>query len=73
MGGGIGAVPGAVVGRAVGKWLSNKRAEEYERDVAHGGVLLIVHAEEVAPTAEAESLLYTLGADHVENGEVPAP
>jgi hypothetical protein len=73
MGGGIGAVPGAIVGRVVGKWLSNKRAEDHERDVAQGGVLLIVHAEAIVPAAEAESLFYKLGADNVENGEVPVP
>jgi hypothetical protein len=57
----------------VGKWLSNKRAEDHERDVAQGGVLLIVHAEAIVPAAEAESLFYKLGADNVENGEVPVP
>jgi outer membrane lipoprotein SlyB len=71
--GGVGAVPGAILGGAVGKWLSQKRAEEYARDVAEGGVLLIVHAEELIPASEAEALLYKLGADHVENGEVPVP
>ncbi len=69
MGGGVGAVPGAFIGRAVGKWVSDKRSKEYQRDVANGGVLLIIRAEEVVPAAEAESMLYTLGADHVENGE----
>jgi hypothetical protein len=71
MGGGIGALPGAALGRVMGDWLSDKRAEEYARDVANGGALLIVRAEELVPAAEAESLLYELGADHVENGERP--
>lgn len=71
MGGGIGAIPGALVGGAVGKWLGNKRAEEYSHDVAQGGVVLIVRVEELVPGAEAESLFYKLGADHVENGETP--
>jgi hypothetical protein len=70
-GGGIGAVPGAILGRVVGNWLTEKRSEEYEQDVANGGAVVIVHAEELAPAAKAESMLYQLGADHVENGERP--
>jgi hypothetical protein len=68
--GGVGAVPGAWLGRLVGGWLASHRAEQYERDVANGGVLLIVQAEELAPAARAEQMLYQLGAEHVENGEV---
>ena len=71
VGGGIGAVPGALLGGVLGDWLASQRAEEYERDVVAGGVMLVIRAPELAPAAQAESMLYQLGADHVENGEVP--
>jgi hypothetical protein len=70
-GGGIGAVPGAILGRVVGNWLTQQRTQEYEQDIANGGAALIVHAEELMPAANAESMLYQVGADHVENGERP--
>jgi phage tail tape-measure protein len=72
-GGGIGAVPGAAIGRAVAGWLSSHRAAEYQEDIANGGGLVVIHAEELVPAANAESLLYQLGADHVESGEHPLP
>ncbi len=70
-GGGIGAVPGALIGHVVGQWLTDVRAREYERDVADGGVLLVVQAPELEPAAHAEDMLRQASADHVESGETP--
>jgi hypothetical protein len=69
--GGTGALPGALIGKIVGGWLDEHRAREYERDIARGGVLLVVQAPELAPAAKAEAMLYDSGADHVESGETP--
>jgi len=69
--GGIGALPGALLGGVVGGWLNEKRAREYEKNIANGGVLLVVRAPELAPAATAEKMLYESGADHVESGETP--
>ena len=67
----IGAVPGALLGVLAGRGLSEANASRYERDVAAGGIALVVDAPEIIPAAQAEDVLREGGAVHVHTGEIP--
>jgi len=70
---GVGAVPGAWLGKLVGDWLSADKAQEYERAVREGSVALLVEAPDTPASAraQAEEILRRLGATNVHTGEVP--
>jgi hypothetical protein len=68
---GVGAIPAGLVGTLIGKGLAKQTAERYEREVAEGGLAVLVEAPEIQPAAEAETMLRAGGAVHVHTGERP--
>jgi hypothetical protein len=63
LGAGAGVVTGGLVGLLVGMGLSRAEAEYFDRGVRGGGVLVTVQPVDRTRTAEARSILRTVGAD----------